>query len=232
MSIHIAICDDEQTDVDFLRTLISAWTHEGNRHVRISDFPNAEAFLFAFDEDKSFDILLLDIQMGGMDGVALAKQIRATDKEVQIIFITGFMDYISDGYDVEALHYLIKPVTKEKLLPILSRAMEKLAHNERTLFISHAGKTTRIPLYEILYLEVRQNYVTIHARENFMVKKTLGELEKELNDNFFRTGRSFIVNLRYIRKTTKTEAYLSDGSVVPLSRGIYNALNRAMIEHL
>jgi DNA-binding LytR/AlgR family response regulator len=142
------------------------------------------------------------------------------------------MEYIADGYDVEALHYLIKPVTKEKLTAILDRAVEKLVRNESALFIKHAGESVRIPFYEIRYFEVLHNYVTIHADDEYKVKGTLSELEKELDDSFFRAGRSFIVNLRYVRKSTKSEIHLTDGSVIPLSRGLYQALNRVLIDRL
>jgi len=230
--INIAICDDERAEIIYLATLVHKWAATRGVGVCLSDYASAENFLFVYNDDKPADILLLDIQMGGMDGVSLARTIRAVNREIQIIFITGYMEYIADGYDVEALHYLIKPVNDEKLNVVLDRAMEKLARNERALFISHAGENARIPLYEIRYLEVFHNYVTIHTDTKYTIKKTLGELEKELDDNFFRTGRSYIVNLRYVRKTTKTEVFLSNNAVIPLSRGLYTSLNRAMIERL
>jgi len=230
--INVVICDDEQSEINYLTGLVQKWAAMKEVAVRISDFSSAESFLFAYEDDKAVDILLLDIQMGEIDGVALAKEVRAENKEVQIIFVTGYMEYISDGYDVEALHYLLKPVTEEKLSEILDRALDKLARNERALHISFGGESVRIPMYEIRFLEVRHNYVTIFANEEYMVKKTLGEIEKELDDRFFRTGRSFIINLKYIRKTTKTDVHLSDGRIIPLSRGLYNDINRAMIERL
>ena len=230
--LKIAICDDERAEIAYLAGLVREWACGRGVDARILDFANAESFLFAYEDDSSADILLLDIQMGGMDGVALAKAIRKANKEIQIVFVTGYMEYIADGYDVEALHYLLKPVTEEKLFAVLDRAMAKLARNERALYISHAGENTRIPLYEIRYIEVFHNYATIHATSDHMVRKTLVELEKELDDGFFRTGRSHIVNLRYVRKITKIEAFLSDGAAIPLSRGSYEALNRAMIERL
>jgi len=230
--INFVICDDERAEIIYLSMLVRKWAKERDIDMCISDYESAESFLFTYEDNKAADILLLDIKMSGMDGVSLAKKIRGTNREIQIIFITGYMEYIADGYDVEALHYLLKPVTNEKLTATLDRAVEKLARNERVLFISHAGENTRIPLYEIRYLEVLHNYVTIHADINYTVKKTLGELEKDLDDNFFRTGRSYIVNLRYIRKTAKTWIYLMDGTVIPLSRRLYEALNRAVIERL
>ena len=89
----------------------------------------------------------------------------------------------------------------------------------------------RIPFYEIRFLDVHQNYVTIHAKQEFTVKRTLGDFEKELDDRFYRVGRGMIVNLKYIRRVTKTEVRLSDGTALPLPRGAYEPLNRAIITH-
>ena len=88
----------------------------------------------------------------------------------------------------------------------------------------------RLPFYEIRYLEVRQNYVTLHAKREYTVKRTLGEFEKELDQRFFRVGRSLILNLKDVRRVTRTEVRLSDGTVLPLPRGAYEPLNRAIIE--
>jgi len=230
--INLVICDDEQVQRDYVRSLVAKWAQEQGLVLNVSEYPSAESFLFAYEENKAVDILILDIQMEEMDGVELAKRVRAGNKEVQIIFVTGYMEYISDGYEVEALHYLLKPVSEEKLTSILNRAVEKLAYNERAFYVNHSGESVRIPMYEIKYFEVRHNYVTIYANEEYTIKKTLGEIEKELDDSFFRTGRSYIVNLKFIRKVTKTDVYLSDDKVIPLSRGLYEKLNRTMIDKL
>ena len=110
--------------------------------------------------------------------------------------------------------------------------MDKLRRNGRALLLDVGGEMVRIPLYQIRWLEVRHNYVTIHAQEDYSVKRTLGEMERELDDGFFRAGRSFIVNLRYIRRVARSEVELSDGERVPLSRGYYEPLNRALIDRL
>lgn len=230
--VHFALCDDEPAARDFLTRLIRQWAQRRGVAVSISADPSAEAFWFRYTEDKSIDILMLDIEMGGMNGVALAKKIRAQNREMQIIFVTGYSLYIADGYDVEALHYLIKPVTEEKLFGVLDRAMLKLAQNERALLLETGGETLRVPLYEIRYLDVQRNYVTVHAKEDITVKTPLSVLEKETDEAFFRAGRSLIVNLTYIRKVTKTDIQLTDGTLLPLPRGMYEKINRAMIERL
>lgn len=229
MNYKIAICDDETTELKYLSSLVTAWTKQSDNITAVSTFESAEAFLFDYAEHKDYDILLLDIEMGALNGVELAKQIRTNNNSVQIVFVTGYSDYIAEGYDVSALHYLMKPVNEGKLFTVLDRAAEKLKYNERTLILESDGEAVRILLYEIRYLEVRQNYVTVHAKSDVTVKKTLSELEKKLDSRFFRTGRSFIINLSYIQRVTKSDVYLSDGSSVPLPRGMYDAVNRAII---
>ena len=111
MPYKIAICDDNPTDIEYVSSIVNTWALAQNHLVKIQTFPSAEAFLFQYAEEKDYDILLLDIEMGEMNGVELAKQIRKSKKPVQIIFITGFPDFMAEGYDVSALHYLMKPIS-------------------------------------------------------------------------------------------------------------------------
>lgn len=231
MEIRVALCDDEETVREYLGRLLEEWKERQNDQLQIEYFESAESFLFQYEEDKRWQLLILDIEMGKMNGVELAKKVRENNKEVQILFVTGYMDYISDGYEVEALHYLLKPVTKEKLFSVLDRARERMKKSEKALFLQGSDETVRIPYYEIRYVEVQHNYVTIHAAEDYTVKKTLSELEEELGDGFFRTGRSFLVNLKCVKRITKKEVSLKDGMVIPLSRGMYEKINRAMIRY-
>lgn len=231
MNYQIAICDDDPADLDYLSVLVRGWGRQTGNMADIKTYPSAEAFLFDYADDKSFDLLLLDIEMGGMDGVRLAKEVRRGNEAVQIVFVTGYSDYVAEGYDVSALHYLMKPVQREKLFEVLERAAQKIRKNERALMLALSGERVRVPFYEIRYLEVCQNYVTVHARQTYTVKKTLGEFEAELDDRFYRAGRSFIVNLTCIQRVTKTDVYLADGTQIPLPRGQYEPLNRAIIAH-
>lgn len=230
-SYHVGICEDDTAQAEYTAALVKAWAQQHNYRLHMDSFESAESFLFEYAEDKSFDILLLDIEMGKMSGVELAKQIRQQNREVQIIFITGYMDYIAEGYDVEALHYLLKPVAKEKLESVMDRAVLRVRDRERSILLHVGGEMVRIPLYEIRYLEVQKNYVTIHAKESYEIKRSLKELEKELDDSFFKTGRSWWVNLRYVMRTAKSEVVLKDGARIPLSRGLYEEINRAIIAY-
>ena len=195
-------------------------------------FPSAEAFLFRYAEKKDFDVLLLDVEMTGMDGVELARTVRRDDESVQIVFVTGYDRYIALGYEVSALHYLVKPVKEEKFFEVLTRAVSRLTRNEPFLTLELPGEVLRVPLPEIRYLDVRQNYVTVHAREDYTLKRPLAEFEPALDRRFYRMSRSCIVNLTFVRRVTRTEAELTGGERLPLPRGQYEKLNQAIIRQI
>ena len=207
MAYRAAVCDDSAADADYVRGIVAHWAEQRGIALECRAFSSAEQFLFCYAEDKNFDLLLLDVEMPGADGVTLAKMVRQENEAVQIVFITGYSDYIAEGYDVAALHYLMKPVRPER-----------------------SGEMIRLPLYEVRYLDVHQNYVTVHARQDYTLKRTLAEFEAELDEQFFRVGRGMILNLKQIRRVTKKEVVLADGTVLPLPRGSYEPLNRAIIE--
>ena len=229
MKYKVAICDDSDADRRYIMNMVRSWASAAGHEVQIDGFPSAESFLFRYAGESDYDILLLDIEMGAMDGVTMAKELRKGNDTVQIIFITGYSDYISEGYEVAALHYLMKPVNEEKLCLVLDRAAEKLAKNERVLNFEVSGEMVRVPIYQIRYADVLGNYVTVHALTDVTVKMTLGELEKQLDERFYRVGRSALVNLTQISRVTRAEIRLNDGTAIPLPRGAYEGVNRAII---
>ena len=229
MNYKIAICDDSDADRQYISDLVNSWGVNTSHRVQISAFTSAENFLFHYAEKNDYDILLLDIEMGAMDGVTMAKKLRCDNETVQIVFITGYSDYILEGYEVAALHYLMKPVREDKLFSVLDRAAEKLSKNEKILTFEVGGEMVRIPIYQIKYANVFGNYVTIHALDDLTVKMTLVDLEKDLDDRFLRVSRSAVVNLTQIGRVTKTEIKLNDGAAIPLPRGAYESVNRAII---
>lgn len=232
MSCRFAICDDDQEYARYVEGLAQDWADAAGTALEVERFPSAQAFWFRYEERRDFDVLLLDIEMPGLDGVELAKAVRRDNDDVQIVFITGYTDYIAEGYEVSALHYLTKPVDPAKLFQVLTRAVGRLRRNEPALTLELPGQTVRLPLGKIRYLEVAHNYVTVHAAADYAVKRPLGELEKELDGRFFRVGRSFILNLSFVRRASRTEAELTTGERIPLPRGQYEKLNRAIIDRI
>ena len=229
--MKLVICDDNPADIDYITGLVGEWRRQTGAGVEILSFPSAEALLFAWEENRDMDILLLDIEMGEISGMKLARHLRRAGAAMQIVFITGYMDYIAEGYDVEALHYLLKPVTGERLGQVLDRALERIRTREHMLWLTLQDGVVRLSVYEIRYLEVMRNYTTVHGAEDYSVKRSLNDLERELDGGFYRTHRSFIVNLRFVKRITRTEVILKDGTALPLSRKHYEGLNQALIAY-
>lgn len=175
--------------------------------------------------------MFLDIEMEKMDGIALAREIRKHNRQMQIIFVTGYMEYIQEGYDVEALHYLLKPVSQEKIDSVLDRAVERLKTADAVLLVECGGEVLRLPLKEIRFIESNRNYNIIHADNDYEMRGTLSELEEKLDEAFVRVGRSYLVNLHYVRRIGKTELILNTGENLPVPRGSYKKLNEAFIKY-
>ncbi len=232
MLIHIAVCDDEKTEREYLAALVRLWAGRRGYALNLSSFDSAESFLFAYDGDKTFDILLLDIQMKKMDGVELARLLRRENSAVQLLFITGFPDFIAAGYEVSALHYLMKPILEDKLFSTLDRAVINLNKSEPQLIISVDSVTTKIKHGDILYCEsFAHSTVITTIKETYETRLPISELEKQLGGGFIRCHRSYIVGIRHIERISKTDVFLDNGSSVPLSRRSYDMVNRAFIRY-
>lgn len=232
MKLHIAICDDEATERAYLQQLTSNWIRTRNRPASVSAYDSAEAFLFAFSEDGSFDILLLDIQMKSMNGVSLARKLRETNDRLQIIFITGYADFIAEGYDVSALHYLMKPVDERKLYEVMDKACDRLSASARTILLPYGGGSLRLRADEILYAEVFSHHVELHTvSQTLRIKISLNDLVERLGDGFFRCHRSYIAGMEHVRKVTRTAMMLDNGVELPLSRKSYRDAYEEFIRH-
>ncbi len=230
LPFHIAVCDDETAQSDYLSELVSRWAASRGYSVRLSAFPSAEAFLFCYSAEEKFDLVLLDIEMEKMSGVELARRLREEDETLPIVFVTGYPDFMSEGYDVAALHYLMKPVTEERLFPVLDRAAKKLAAQPRQLLLETEDGVRRVPAGEILYAEAfahTTRFVT--AAGAFEARMGISEAESLLGEGFVRCHRSYVAGLSHIRSISRTAVTLDSGEALPLSRRLYQAVNQAFI---
>lgn len=230
--MKIVICDDESSQIKYLQELIETWSNKRGQTIKVRAFESAEAFLFDYEENKDIDILMLDIQMKGMNGIELAREIRKGNEILQIIFVTGYTDYIYEGYDVSALHYLIKPINEQKLFEVLDRAAARLKSSQRTILFKSGSVIMRIPADDIYYAEAFSHYVTLYTKngqENFSMR--ISDMEKLLGDGFFRCHRSYIVGMKHVRRVTRTAMVLDNGKEIPLSRALYDAANQAFIKY-
>ena len=230
MSINIAICEDEHEQTEYVKMLVNKWADENNTEINIDMFDSAENFKASWSESKKYDILLLDIQMSGQNGVELAKELRRTDSQTVIIFITAISDYLQDGYDVSALHYIIKPIKENKFCEILDKAYRNITQAKKFLIVNSEGKNYRILFGDILYIEAVRNYVVIAAVDGeYEVRNNISKIEEELDNSFFRCQRSYIVMLKHVKYISKTEVLLDSGKIIPLRRNIYKDIYKAFI---
>lgn len=231
MNLKIAICDDEQQQIEYLTSLVSAWGKANHHTCVIGSFPSAEAFLFSYEDDSSYDILLLDVEMKNISGIDLAKRLRKDNISAEIVFVTSHFEFAGEGYEVDALHYLIKPVSKEKLDQVLTKAADKRFVQPASVVINSDGETVRLYEKDILYIESFLHYISVHTTDKeYKIKESISAFEAKLSEDFFRTHRSYLVNLQQIIRISRSSVTISDKTELPLARGKYDDINRAFIE--
>lgn len=234
--MKIAIIEDEQVHIDLLADHLRAWGQDKGSAIEITAFTSAESFLFVWEENKDFDILFVDIQMSGMNGVEMAKKIRGQDEEIAIVFTTGIADYMGEGYEVEALHYLLKPISREKIGQCMDKILRR-SHKEQYVLVHSKEETARLPVDKIIYVEARGHgcVVEIYARAGERtlteIMESISEMEKRLKPyGFVRCHRSYLCRVGSIHQIGRTDITLDGGSVIPVSRRMYAEINHAFIE--
>lgn len=233
MELKIAVCDDEDEQRRYLAGIVSAWARKNRHGLRLQHYPDAESFFFDYEEQKDFDILLLDVEMPGMSGTELAKSVRKDNTAVQIIFVTGYYEYFSDGFDVSALHYLVKPVDAAKLLPVLDRAAGNLSYRQRCVLVSTSDADVKVSLGDIIYVEAENVYVVVHTvRGTYRTRSALAKFAQQLDETFFKVHRSYVVGLKYIVKIARNSITMTNGDQVPISRGMYDRVHAALVKYL
>ena len=169
--------------------------------------------------------------MGKMSGIDMAKRVREHDRDVQIVFATSFSQYSLDGYDVNALHYLIKPLSQAKLLPILDKAyMIWRSQRKDALIVSDGESKIKLLYGSILYISISNHTAQVHTDDTFYeMRKTAAEFEALLPDYFIRSHRSYIVNLLKAENVYKDSIRLSNGKILPISRSNTKRINDAFL---
>lgn len=232
--MRVAICDDEQTQRELITKYLNEWAKLRNVDMSITAFSDGSKLLFAWEEDKAYDLLVLDIEMGESNGVELAKKIRESDELVPILFITGYEQYMEQGYEVAALHYLVKPVNTDKLFTVLDRLRN--AKPEIKLLFQTADVVISLPASRIWYIEASGHYCVLYTQEEcYELRQSITALEKYLNERleesspFIKCHRSYIVNLQHIASIVKNELIMDNGKRLPISRYSLKVVNEAFI---
>jgi len=229
--MRFAICDDNQDMQERLSEAVADWAQARNIQIDVLCYPSAEAFMMSW-VDISFDFAFLDIQMKGMTGIELAEHIRKSDKNMMIVFITSFSQYVLKGYDVNALHYLIKPLSQSKLLPILDKALTIWrSRQDAVLLVSNGSGQMKLSLSDIFCISMLSHIATVQTENDaFELRRTAKELSSLLPWYFFHCHRSYIVNLFKVDCVYKSSLLMSNGKILPISRTNSKAVNDAFIK--
>ena len=194
--LRIALCDDEENARDALRIQLEKLMDELEDGI-VYEFSNGRTCInWLTAHPGEVDLLFLDVEMGKENGMDAAKKIRTVNRDLLIVFATGYTDYVFDGYQVNALDFLVKPVSPEKLKEVLLRAKELLTPpTDRFFVLKNADGAYRLPWDDILYFYSDRRYihlVTVIKTYTFYGK--LNDIEKQVRNNFVRIHQRYLVN--------------------------------------
>ena len=189
--MRIAYCEDEPAQRSRMELLLRTFAERKRLPLTVEAFSDSAAFLFQYPGSYPFDLIFLDIDLGGMDGMALARKIRETDSEVPILFLTNHKEYVFEGYEVQAFRYLLKPVTEDTLFPLLEELQAMRGQEKPHLLLSLGGETQKLFLSDLLFVESDNHYLTLHTAAGMETfKKNLSEFREELSAAWQASGET------------------------------------------
>lgn len=231
---RVALCEDEAVERGQIAGLCRDIFAGLGIEPEIVSFSSAGALRQAAEGDSAaFDLYLLDIEMKeGVSGLDLARWLYGHGVQDRILFLTGNPEYALAGYDVHPIHYLLKPVSRERLEDALGRALEK--QGAQAVRFQRGGKAVPLPVREIRYLESRNHGVVVDlgdGEQAFSIPLT--EAERLIPSRIFhRCHKSYLVNLTWVKRATHGGVLLKDGRQLPMSRTFYAGFQNALVHRL
>lgn len=230
--LQLAVCDDERVFRSDLRKILGTELELCGIDYHISEFTSGEE-LIAGLEKADCQILFLDIEMKGIDGVEAARRLRETKRQMEIVFVTSYADFVFQGYEVRALNYILKPYEPEKIAAVLHTALEALdIEAEKYYVIDQRGGSIRVPLSSVKYFSSDRR--TVHAvttEQEYTFYEKLSDLETELPDTFVRIHNRYLVHLKYLEAVRQNTAVV-DGEELPVSRSCKSGLSIAFAKYM
>lgn len=234
---RIALCEDDDTQRKLTQELLNDYIAARDLAARVRVFPSAHELLNALF-DEPYDIYVLDIVMPGMNGIELGREIRQSDRDGTILYLTFSPDFALESYQAKASSYLLKPVARQELFAALDDAIAVHSRRwENGILVKSRGGTVRLPADDILYAELRNRAVSYCLQKGSVESLTITTSFKEavaplLNTkNFILCGSSFIVNLHHIRMVDKEGALFSDGRHLSLPKSACTPLRSAWTDY-
>jgi len=231
--MRIAICDDEEKYRIQLKTVLDKLLINTDDDIETFSDGNILALKFA---ESPFDLVFLDIEMPEIDGITLARKLRAVSEKVFIVFLTGHVEYALEGYEVNALRYLTKPVDIDKLKEVLNYVRDKIG-SARQIIIREDGEEIILNVNDVVYIEsMNQNVRIVTTTGEHTIRYNIGDFEEQLKDDgFFRSHRGYLISLSKVKKLIKTDVVLDGGAdeiVLPVSRSNIKPLKDALYSYV
>lgn len=231
--VNVAVVDDSERDRERLVTLLKDYEARTGTTFIIREFGDGAELLENYQTD--LDLILLDIQMGGVDGMRTAAAVRRVDTSVIIIFVTKTAQYATHGYAVQAQNYILKPVTPFAFESELERSLGQLRRREKnSILVGSRLAPRRVDLSEILYVESQKHKITVHTlTEAIQFTGTLKEYEDALTQhNFYRSNSGYLVNLQHLTAIDGEECVMSNGDQLKISRARKKGLLEALTNYI
>ena len=228
--MRIAVCDDEELfRIEFKSVLDKVLI---NAEYNIDTFSGGSSLYEAFLKNP-FDLVFLDIEMPGIDGITLAKRLRAVSENVQIVFLTSHIEYALEGYEVNALRYLVKPVDMNKLSEVLKYIQDK-KNNSRQIMIKQEGEDIVIDISDIIYREsMDKNVRIVTSKSEYITRYNISDYEEELkNSGFLRIHRGYLISLSKVKKIVKNDVVMDGDISLPVSRSNIKTLKDALYAYV
>ena len=197
--VNIAIVDDESEYINQLQNYLKRYEEDYGESFNVTVFYDGDSIVHRYS--SQFDVILMDVEMKFMDGMSAAEEIRKMDSEVVIIFITNMSQYAIRGYAVEALDYILKPVSYFAFSQCLGRAINRMKNRiSKAITINTKGGASRLDIRDIFYVESGGHNVVYHTTSgDYETTSTMKETEERLRDmHFFRTSKWYLVNLAHV----------------------------------
>ena len=230
--MRIAVCDDSSLDRDLFVALLHHYFVNKPISKEIIQYENGVDLLHDVEDDMWFDIVFLDIYMNDLLGIDVAHKLRSLGYRGHIIFLTATADFAVDSYEVEALGYLLKPQSFEKLSQVMDRAIRTMTTN--TYLVKNHSKIIRVPYHEILYIESMNSKCIMHCcnDQSYVIYKRLTTIEHELNDKrFLRCHQSYLVNMDHIHQVD-SQFTLVTGDTVAIRQRDLKSIRQAVLHYL
>ena len=232
---RLAVCEDEEVIREELCRLCGEILSDARITHKIMSFSDAEELERLLESrGQIFDVLIMDIELGNKSGMELAKELRSKKDRVSIIFLTGYEKYLKDGYSVQPVHFLLKPVKKQELAEALLTDWE-MNHRPKAVLLQKGSRNLSLPLASVFWAETSGNHnVRIILRdrdEEFPI--SLSELEALFpSGQFARCHNSYLVSLAHVREFKRATLYMDNGSELPVGRKYYKKIQEAFVSYI